>query len=146
MTKSIAKSTKKQVQGFQKGKSGNPNGRPQGSRNKATILAQNLLDGEAEVLTRKAIELAKEGDITALRLCLERLVPTRKDNPINFNLPEINSPSDLSKVTATVAKAVAESILTPTEGELVSKILERHVKALELTDIENRVRILEEKS
>lgn len=145
MTKSIAKSTKKQVQGFQKGKSGNPNGRPQGSRNKATILAQNLLDGEAEVLTRKAIELAKEGDITALRLCLERLVPTRKDNPVKFKLPILKTPADISKATATVVKAVSGGILTPTEGELVSKIIQIHVKALELSDIEERIRSLEER-
>jgi hypothetical protein len=43
---------------------GNP-GRPKGSRNKATLAAEALLDGEAEALTRKAIELALAGDVTA---------------------------------------------------------------------------------
>jgi hypothetical protein len=142
MTKSVAKTTKKQ-QGFEKGKSGNPKGRPQGSRNKATIACQNLIDGEAEALTLKAIELAKDGDITALRLCLDRLVPTRRDSPVNFELPSIDTPSDLSKATATVAIAVSNGTLTPVEGELVSKTLQRHVKALELTDIEKRLQTLE---
>jgi hypothetical protein len=50
-------------------------GRPRGSRGKATVAAEKLLDGEAKALTRKAIDLAKEGDTTALRLCLERIVP-----------------------------------------------------------------------
>ena len=63
---------------FRPGQSGNPKGKPKGARNKATLAAQSLLDGEAEALTRKAVELAKAGDMTALRLCLERVVPSLK--------------------------------------------------------------------
>ena len=65
---------------FRKGRSGNPAGRPPGSRNRATIAAEALLEGEAQALTRKAIELALAGDTTALRLCLERIVPQRKSD------------------------------------------------------------------
>ena len=54
-------------------------GRPQGSRNKATLAIEALLDGESDKLTRKAVDLAMKGDTTALRLCLERLCPPRKD-------------------------------------------------------------------
>ena len=57
---------------FPKGKSGNPKGRPKGARNKATLAAEALLDGDAETITKKAIELAKAGDLTAIRLCLRR--------------------------------------------------------------------------
>ena len=74
---------------FKTGQSGNPGGRPKGSLNKATLASQALLDGEAEALTRKVVELAKEGHPVALRLCLERLLPPRKDRPINFTLPKI---------------------------------------------------------
>ena len=59
---------------FSKGTSGNPAGRPPGSRDRATLLMESLLEGEAEQLTRKAIELALAGDIATLRLCLERLI------------------------------------------------------------------------
>jgi hypothetical protein len=52
-----------------------------GARNRATVAAERLLDGEADTLTRKAIELAKEGDTTALRLCIERILPARKEPP-----------------------------------------------------------------
>jgi hypothetical protein len=53
---------------FRPGQSGNPDGRPKGSRNKATLAMEALLDGEAEAITRKAIEKALEGDMTAIRL------------------------------------------------------------------------------
>jgi hypothetical protein len=62
---------------FPKGVSGNPTGRPKGTRNRATRLAESLLDGEARALARKAVELALGGDVTALKLCLERLIPRR---------------------------------------------------------------------
>ena len=45
---------------FKSGQSGNPGGRPKGALNKATLASQALLDGEAEALTRKVVELAKE--------------------------------------------------------------------------------------
>jgi hypothetical protein len=64
---------KEQDTRFKPGQSGNPNGRPKGSLNATTLAAQALLDGEAETLTRKAVELAKGGDLAALRLCLDRL-------------------------------------------------------------------------
>ena len=73
---------------FPKGRSGNPQGRPPGARNAATVIAEQLLDGEAEALTRKAIDKAKEGDMTALRLCLDRVVPPRRERPVLFPLPE----------------------------------------------------------
>ena len=59
---------------FKPGEPGNPAGKPKGTRNKMTRAAEALLDGEAEALTRKAIKLAKAGDLTALRLCLDRIV------------------------------------------------------------------------
>ena len=74
---------------FEPGQSGNPSGRPKGSRNKATLAVETLLDGEAEVITRKAIELAKKGDLVAIRLCLDRIAPPRKDRPIPFSLPAL---------------------------------------------------------
>ncbi len=72
---------------------GNP-GKPKGARHKATLAALELLDGEAEALSRKAVELALAGDTTALRLCLERIAPPRKDAPASFTLPEMETASD----------------------------------------------------
>ncbi|MGI9074181.1 MAG: hypothetical protein ACR2JB_23360, partial [Bryobacteraceae bacterium] len=70
-------------------------GRPEGSRNKASLAIQALLDGECEAITRKAVEMAKSGDTTAMRLCLERLLPTMKDRPLRIDLPVVKSTGDV---------------------------------------------------
>jgi len=75
-----------------------------------------LLDGEAEALTRKAVDLALEGDTTALRLCLERIAPPQRDAHVSVALPPMKSSADAARVAAAVLDAVAVSELTPTEG------------------------------
>src|SRR5215216_6798668 len=72
---------------WEPGVSGNPAGKPKGARNKTTLAMEALLDGDAEAITQKAIELAKGGDITAIRLCLDRLCPPRKDRYVTFAIP-----------------------------------------------------------
>jgi hypothetical protein len=87
--------------------------RPRGSRGKATVAAEKLLDGEAKALTRKAIELAKEGDTTALRLCLERIVPPRKDRPVSFSVPLIANANEAASLMSALVAAVASGGVTP---------------------------------
>src|SRR4051794_33664484 len=79
---------------FQKGQSGNPDGRPNGSRNATTIALETLLHGQASALTQKAIDVALTGDIPALRLCLDRILPPRKDSRVAFDLPEMKKVDD----------------------------------------------------
>lgn len=79
---------------FRPGQSGNPNGRPKGSRNRATLLAQELLGDEGETIMRKAIDLAKSGDKLALKLCLERIVP-RPGRTLEIDLPAVKKADDL---------------------------------------------------
>lgn len=90
------------------GQSGNPEGRPKGARNKATLAAEALLDGEAETLTRKAVELALKGDTTALRLCLERILPPRRGRPITFTLPQVTNTGDLRAAALAILGAVSK--------------------------------------
>jgi hypothetical protein len=92
---------------FEKGQSGNPAGKPRGARHKATLAAEALLDGEVERLTRKAIERALEGDGVALRLCLERLIPPRRDRPIRLDLPPIPDAAGVAAAQQAVVQAVA---------------------------------------
>jgi Family of unknown function (DUF5681) len=111
-----AKTGKKQAGQFAKGKSGNPNGRPQGSRNAATLALESMLDGQAEALTQKAIDLALAGDLVALRICLDRILPPRKDRPVAFEILPITTIEDAPKVMAAVTAAVAQGGLTVREA------------------------------
>jgi hypothetical protein len=128
---------------FPKGSSGNPQGRPPGARNAATVLAEQLLDGEAETLIRKAIQKAKQGNIPALRMCLDRILPPRRERPVSIKLPELASASDATKAMAAITAAVANGELTPAEAGELSRLVESYVKAIEVTEIERRLQVLE---
>lgn len=133
---------------FQPGQSGNPSGRPKGARNRSTLAALAILEGEAEALTRKAVGLALSGDASALRLCLERLVSPVKDRPIPdgaVNLPSLDSGS-MAQAVAAVVDSVASGRLTPLEGEALAGLLESHRKAVDEQEIEQRVAALEERA
>jgi Family of unknown function (DUF5681) len=98
---------------FQKGQSGNPAGRPRGSRNKTTVLMQNLLEGEAEAIGRKAIEMAKGGDMAAIRVCMDRLAPARRGAAISCELP-------------------------PAEAASLARVIDRYMFARSLAEFEHR--------
>lgn len=119
-------------------------GRTKGSRNKTTLAVEKLLDGEAEALTRVAIEKAKEGDGAALRLCLERIAPPRKDAPTPFALPAVSTVADTVAASSAVLAAVAEGDLTPDEAGRVMGLLTAHKSLVELCDLEARIARLEE--
>src|SRR5829696_2272138 len=131
---------------FQPGQSGNPSGRPPGSRNKTTLAVDALLDGEAETLTRKAIELAKAGDLVALRLCLDRICPPRKDRPVRFDLPELRTAEDAKLAASALLKAVADGDLTPSEASEIGRLLDSYTRILEREEFEKRLIRLEEKA
>ena len=121
---------------------GNPGRRP-GSRNRATLALEALLEGEAEALTRKAVELALSGDTTALRLCLERVAPPRKDRPVTFALPPLGTARDAVTASAALLQAVADGDLTPLEAGELSKLIVNYVEALKTSDMEERLAALE---
>jgi hypothetical protein len=121
---------------------GNP-GKAPGTRHKATRAAMALLDGEAQALTRKAVDMALEGDGAALRLCLERIAPPRRDAPVQFDLPRMETARDAAKAAGAVLQAVAEGELTPTEGAHIMALVETFRRTLETTELEARVAALE---
>ncbi len=121
---------------------GNP-GRPTGARHKVSRAVEELLEGEAEGLTRKAVEMALEGDTTALRLCLERVAPARKDSPVHFDLPPMENAQDAAKAAQAVLEAVAAGDLTPMEAASVMALIESYRKTLETSELEARIAALE---
>ena len=128
---------------FKKGQSGNPKGRPKGSRHKTTVAIELLLDGEAEAITRKAIEKAKEGDMIAIRLCMDRIVPPRKDRHVAFSLPTMATANDAAIVAASIVENASEGEITPSEAGELMKIVEGYARSLQVSDFEERLERLE---
>ena len=122
---------KKGKKGFKPGLSGNPAGRPNGSKNKLTLLAQKLLENGAEEIITAIIEKAKAGDSTAQRLCMERIMPPMRSSVIQINLPKLETPQGILKGYDVLFDALGKGDLTLEELDRLSDILENKRKAIE---------------
>ncbi len=119
-------------------------GRSEGSRNTASQTMDVLLDGEAEALTRKAIDLALAGDTVALRLCMERICPPRRDRTVKLKMARLQAPQDVLQAIATVVDAVGRGTITPSEGQALASLIEVQRKAIETVELEQRLASLEQ--
>ena len=126
-----------------KGQSGNPAGRRLGCRNRATLAAEQLLDGEAEGLVRKAVELAHSGDTVALRLCLDRTIAPRRERPVPIELPPVTSPADLAPTMGAIAAALARGAITSSQAAELAQFVDTFVRAIDASDFEGRLQQLE---
>ena len=88
--------------------------------------------------------MALDGDGPALRLCLDRLCPPRKDRHVPYELPLIASAADAVKASAALVAAVAAGELTPAEAADFGKLIETVLRGIELTDVQDRLARLEE--
>ena len=104
-----------------------------------------MLEGQHAALTQKAIDLALAGDGPALRLCLDRIAPPRKDSPLSFALPPIKSAADTVAASASLLAAVAGGEVTPDEAGRVMALLTAHRSLVETGDHEKRIEALEAK-
>ena len=129
---------------FKPGQSGNPAGKRKGTRHKSTMAALALLEGEAMALTRKAVEEALAGNMVALKLCLERLVPAAKERPVDIAFPKVDDASDLAKLTATLLSAVGNGDLDSGQAASLAKVIEIHRNTLEMAEFESRLQKIEE--
>jgi len=127
---------------FRKGRSGNPAGRPRGSVNRSTRAAIQLLDGEAEALTRKAIELALAGDPIALRLCLDRIVGVRRGRPVELfgelALPPLADARDLAAAMSSVAAADTQGAIPPDAAVALAQMVESFTRILDAAHVERK--------
>ena len=128
---------------WQPGQSGNPAGRPRGSRN-AALLALDAIgaEGAAEVM-QAVVGAAKAGDMRAADILLRRLWPEGKGRPVAFTLPPMRAAADIVPALAAVADAVAAGDLSPEEGHAVAGIVEVQRRAIETADLERRLLALE---
>ncbi len=130
---------------FLPGATGNPSGRPPGSRNRGNALVDELLESRARQLTRKAIEMALKGNVLALRLCLERLAPARRERAMLLELPPPASAEGISAGFSKVVDAMATGELTPSETNSAAELLESARRSLETTELARRIEEMEER-
>ena len=123
---------------------GNP-GRPKGARHRVTQAVEAILAGQGEELTEKAVEMALNGDTTALRLCIERIAPARKDSPVEFELPKMENAAEAAKAASSILAAVSEGDLSPLEGTSIMSLVEQYRRTLETSELETRIIALEAK-
>src|SRR5438067_13609171 len=128
---------------FLKGQSGNPAGKRPGTRNRATIIAEAMLDCETRPLLRGAIEDAKGGDGVMSRFCISRIIGPRRERPVRFEMPPIESAADLKAAMAAVTAAVANGELTSREAWEFSQMLDTFIRAIDATEFATQLERLE---
>jgi hypothetical protein len=135
----------KQARGrFRPGQSGNPKGRPQGSRHRVSLLVESLIEARAEDIANVALRNAIEGgDPVLLRALLDRLAPPRKERPVTVDLPPLTNPTDGPKIAAALLERAASGELTPSEAQGLAALLEAFRKQTELANFEERLAALE---
>lgn len=136
----------KKVRGrpFPKGSSGNPQGKRKGTRNAATLAAEALLEGESEALIRKAIEMAHGGDRAMMRLVLERILPPRRERPLQFKLPPLKTAADAMTAIASIADGVAQGELSENEARTLVALVHTFLAGLAQVESYLRLAALEE--
>ena len=118
-------------------------GKPKGARSRVTRAMEGLLEGEAEALTRKVVELALAGDGLALKMCLDRLLPSLRERPVTVELPPLRSPSDAVAASAALLASVASGEIAPGEARELGRLVELHLRAVDAHEFETRLAALE---
>ena len=105
------------------------------------MAAMALLEGEAEALTRKAIELALAGDTVAMKIVLDRLLP--KGRSLRIDLP-LRTLTDLDKASEAIRSALAKGRITLDEVGVLTGLVETRRRLIETTEFEQRLGALEQ--
>ncbi|HEV2301029.1 MAG TPA: DUF5681 domain-containing protein [Stellaceae bacterium] len=130
---------------FRKGQSGNPKGREPGSKNRKTLLAASLLQGEAEALVRKAVERALAGDAAALKLCLDRLIAPQRERAVQLALPPLDGAADLVRIMRAVTAGAAAGEITPTEAQALAQTVETAIRVIDASEFNDRILAVQER-
>ena len=131
---------------FQKGQSGNPKGKVKGTKNKATRFIESLMQSELNNIGEKLIELAVTGNLQAIKLVLDRVMPPKTSRSIEIEMPKIENSTDALQAISTVIYAVGQGELTPSEGEAMTKIIQSFTQAIQSYEFDQRLSRLEQKA
>lgn len=123
---------------WEKGVSGNPTGKPKGAKDKRTALRQMLVPHQ-EKLVETLIHFAETGDMTAMRICMDRLMPPLREDLIHVTIPKITSAEDCTNAQAAVLNAVAAGGMLPSEGTVLSNLIDAQRRSYETTHLAAQV-------
>lgn len=126
---------------FKPGRSGNPTGRPRGTKNKANALRARIVE-EIPVIVDNLIEAAKGGDMQAARLLIERAIPTLRAEEARVTL-DLPDDAPLSEQGTAILRAVADGRITPSQGATMVQSLAGLARIIEISDLEERIAALE---
>jgi hypothetical protein len=118
-------------------------GRPRGSRNKKTLLTQQLLDEHGESIVRKTLVKALEGDSRLLQALLGYLLPRRKDAPLYTSSLRTANVEELSQSLDLILKQACAGDITLSQAQALAAMIEARRQLLEAEDFERRLQILE---
>lgn len=133
----------KRKAGFQKGKSGNPAGRPKGSKNKVNAKMRAALEAHSAELLKVVIEKALDGDMPAMKLCLDRISPPTKAEAINLELPPTDTRQGIKEAMDIVIRAMGNGELSIVGGEALLRVLRMRETYLEPEIVEEEPTIPE---
>ena len=119
-------------------------GRPRGSRNKRTVEWQEMLNKHGAAVLMKCVVFALQGDRSAMRMCVERLLPPCKESPAQFRLPSLTTAAGQAEAQAAVLDAYSRGQLTASQAATISELLEKYRQSLETEQLEARLQALEQ--
>ena len=128
---------------FQKGVSGNPAGRKPGQRHRTTVMLEKLMDGDAAAIVKTVMAAALLGDMTAARMILDRVAPAAKDRLIIVDLPDTSTAEGVALAQSAIVSAVTGGQLLPSEGVILSDIVESRRRAIETNELALRIDAIE---
>lgn len=140
---SMSAANKPRGRPFVKGVSGNPAGRRPGTRHKTTMLAAKLMEADATAIVAAVVAAAKNGDMTAARMVIDRLIPPAKERPISVDLPASDTAAGVQEALGALLAAVGRGEVLPGEAQALAALLEARRKAIETTELEARIAQLE---
>ena len=121
-------------------------GRPCGSKNKVTIAAENIFENEAGTIAKKAVDMALNGHSQMIKLILERIVPIKKSSPVKLKgMPSVDSVESAGEAAEFILQSIASGNISPLDGEILSRVLDKRLHALQITEIERELKELKER-
>jgi hypothetical protein len=130
---------------FQKGCSGNPRGKAKGTKNRATLAAEQLLQGELESICRRLIQEATSGNMQAIKMILDRVLPPKRNSYTSFYLPNFDDSTGILHAIDSIMKAVSQGNLSVEDAEMLTRMVDTYMRAKETYDYEERLSKFEQK-